>query len=358
LTSTIQWYFCDENAEDLGFGTCFTSNVWLDVPEGDQDLGEVAAAVRTWVNGQAPFPVDGDTPCGTEEQFQQGESLPPTPPVTLNVFGGLQCCGVPDSPFIHFDCGLCPDGAYDVYTVHVEGVGPLPQFSSANGFFTLFYQGECVWQTEVFPFENSPGDHFQYAMVPTPTNLGLGLDINGIAATGEWDSNNVRWDCRSPIAMRFLGWIVAPFTGHPSADIIPGVASAPGLFCGNQGVFMPSVLVVVVANAGTGLLTSVVNQTIPVVQSSRCVYRGTCWFSNRISLIVFQSGTTCEVRFLPGGVIEFAGISPRGGPFFYSTTAPLPWDGSPIALMLDQPVPPFLGLPLSITLSVQANLPF
>ena len=119
--SRIRWFFVPEDTPYLPFGTIFDSNEWLDVPEGDIELGEVPGAVRTWVDGSAPYPVLGLQPCGTADQFASGDALPPSPPVQLNQYGGILCCQIPPDPFLHNACVNCPNGAYSVYWLRSQG---------------------------------------------------------------------------------------------------------------------------------------------------------------------------------------------------------------------------------------------
>ena len=359
---TLQWYFVPEDTPSLPFGTAFNSNAWMDTPETDQDIGEVGGAVRTWVPGAPPFPVAGDGHfCGTEQDFQEGGSIANINP-PQNIFGGLVCCPTPTPPFVFNGCPDFPGGAWDRFTLIVAGAtGP---WVPSNGTFNLRFVGPldswpaCNWVSdESF---NLPG------ITPLPTfwaiqkdNPPLSYEVQLYTPTvGYGHHFEIQpWDGLSAV---FHAPLVNPPPAArpaPFVSLLPGVASVPGRFCVNQTAFMPTSLEVRVQGAGIGLLTSIVNQTIPLQQQSGCVYRGVCWFVNAILRFRVRSGTTCELRFLAANVIEFAGITPRGFPFFYSAELPGPWDLSPVALMLDPPGAFGLGLPLSITLFAQGDLP-
>jgi hypothetical protein len=359
---TIQWYFVDEGTPPLPFGSAFTSNVWMDTPETDQSIGEVAGAPRVWADGSPPFPVAGNGHfCGTEEDFQLGGLVENRNP-DLNVFGGLACCPPPPSPFVFFSCPDFPRGAWDTWTLFVAGaIGP---WAPSNGTFTLRFVGNlpawpaCNWVSD--QSFNLPG------ITPFPTFWAIQKDIPPLSFEVQLYTPTVGyghhfeiqpWDGRSPVFHAPL--VNPPPVPRPAlaVSLLPGFASVPGQFCIRQGAFMPTNLLVRVAGAGGGILTEIIDQTIPVRQVTGCLYRGVCWFVNAVLRFRVTLGTTCEIRFIDGGVIEFAGISTRGVPFFYSATPPIPWDGRPIALMLDQPVPFALGLPQSITLFIPSENP-
>ena len=360
--STIHWYFVDEDTPVLPIGTLFTSNEWLDVPEGDQVLGEVPGAVRTWQNGRAPYPVDQPGAdgaihyCGTQEDFMAGGFLPQTAP-PLNVFGGLACCPLPQSPFLHFDCVNCPAGAFDVYTLLSPPIPPTNPLAGLPDAQTETYVSHCVWDFTYFELTNNPfppHNMGKWQFEVRPNGVVAGVQLLG----GPFHElyGPVAWDCNALVSLprnaagATLG-VVTPVV------IVPGLASGVGQFCPTQGAFVPTSLGIRVVRAGVAIVSSIVTQIIPITQFRPCQYRGVCWFSNTVRVLQFQLGRDCVLGFLPGGLIELDLVGPRGEAIFYSATVPVPWDLSPVALMLEPGGPWFLGLPQSVTLFAQGDLP-
>lgn len=89
----VFWYFTEPGVEPLPFPTRFNSKNWRPARDGASPMGEVYEARRVWVNGIGPGLVPpGAVPCGTPEQFLQGQPFPPLIPPPQLTGGGLRCC--------------------------------------------------------------------------------------------------------------------------------------------------------------------------------------------------------------------------------------------------------------------------
>jgi hypothetical protein len=344
----------------LPFGTLFTSQAWIDQPEGQDDLGEVPGADREYSMGLPPYPVDATQgPCGTADQFANGDVLATRGPANLNIYGGVSCCPLPPEPFLHNECPVCVGGSWSTYTAIVSGLGPLPLAAEMNGEFSLQYRGNCLWTSDPVPWAANPGHTWYYAMGPGFNQLGCLLHVDGGFGEVSWNQDPNVWDCNSLVRVPFIGPSRPPFTGTPQLVLLPGIASGAGVFCANFAEFLPPDLSVRVANPGVGVIDRIRAGDYPLALARPCVWRGVLWFTFRaVPLpIRFPVGITCELRALPDGSFELAGQSPHGAQFFYSSDPVAPWDLSPLALMLDPPAPILLGLPQSVMLFAQSNLP-
>lgn len=355
-TVTFQWYFVDEDTDVLPFGTAFTSNEWMDTPEGDFPVGEVAGAERTWVNGIPPYPVAGGPPCGAPFLFAFGMPAFPSTPTPTNLYGGIACCPLPASPFVHYDCVNCGGGAMNVYSLISNGANPAGMIAGSDGNFSVDYVGACEWQGPLIPLPNwpIPPPVGRWYFVARGTGVAAGLIINGI--NREFFTFTGAWDCNSLLRIPRNAAGIAAGAG-PNVVLLPGIASGIGPFCVNQGAFLPSSLEIRITGVGRGIFSSILPQTVPLTAAGECVYRGVIWYNNSLLRFRFQSGKSCELRFLPGGEIELAGVGPRDERYFYSVTTATPWDLSPIALTIDPGTINTLGLPNAMTLFTQTNPP-
>jgi len=360
--SRIQWYFCKEDAADLGFGTAFTSNVWLDLPEGDQDLGEVPGAEREWKSGLAPYPTSGDRPCGTAEQFAEGVPAPPVPPVPLNVFGGPECCPLPPPPFVHYSCRDFQGGSWNEYTVIVSGA--TGAWAPSNGIYSVTFRGAisgypaCNWigtttfDLPVFPLTGVTwGIQSITSFVDYVVTLYLGLRRWGFLYLIQ------PWDGLSAVFHAPLEGS-SPIPGlSPFISLIPGPASVPGPFCPAQGAFLPSVLLIRTPAPVLGLGNTLAQQDAPFTATGPCRYQGTLWWDlpGRLRGLV-RLQTTATITFGPGDLVTLSGRTPSFIVFSYTASLPA-WDLSPSGLLLAASAGLLGGLPQAVTLYVQAHLP-
>lgn len=97
-TATIRWYFVPEGTPYLPYPTVFSSRVWDEDHLGWDGVGEVYGAIRTYDKGGSPPLVAqaGQLPCGSPQQWAQGQPNAPTTPVRLDANGNPLCCsGMP-----------------------------------------------------------------------------------------------------------------------------------------------------------------------------------------------------------------------------------------------------------------------
>lgn len=360
--STIHWYFVDDDTPELPFGTAFTSNVWLDVPEGDQDIGEVPGAERVWQDGTPPFPVAGDGHyCGTQEDFQLG-GVRPDPPVILNRFGGLACCRTPPEPFVFFSCPCLPQGCWETYTLIASGA--TGQWVGSNGSFELKYQGTnppyrlCTWVSTA-TFQLAPPDPlgpYRWGLI-ADTESGCavaagafrpGANLNPSYAIPGWDPYRMATPAVAPLH---------PAGSAPFVVVLPGVADVIGPFCPGQGRFLPSSLAVRFPSPVLAFGHKPMAQDAPFEVSRPCNYNGLIWWvfsaaAGRVPVAV----TSATLVFGAAGLITLSGDTPLGSPFAYTATQPA-WDLSPVGLLLEGGAFPLLGMPTSVELFTQGDLP-
>jgi hypothetical protein len=110
LTTPVVWYPCAAGAKPLPFPTAFCSSIWYTGAELlNTVLGEIPTT-RKYARMQFGIPAS-EKPCGTPEQFLEGEPVPPPPPPPtegpggivlggevgpqgkLDPYGRLACCG-------------------------------------------------------------------------------------------------------------------------------------------------------------------------------------------------------------------------------------------------------------------------
>jgi hypothetical protein len=91
-TALVQWFFCDDDALELGFPTPFTSRNYVEAGIWP-DIGEVEGEPRPWANGSVPVPISGRTgPCGPRSIWGDGWQGGPMPTLVLNDFAFAVCC--------------------------------------------------------------------------------------------------------------------------------------------------------------------------------------------------------------------------------------------------------------------------
>lgn len=107
--TTVQWYFVDQGTPFVPYPNSFVSCNWDTDPKGRLVIGDQADLGRTWVNGARPpgIPNPPARPCGTAEQWLNGDAQPPAVPVPLSPEGVPLCCLPPGAfgPF-PFEPGL------------------------------------------------------------------------------------------------------------------------------------------------------------------------------------------------------------------------------------------------------------
>jgi hypothetical protein len=358
--SRIRWFFVPEDTPYLPFGTIFDSNEWLDVPEGDIELGEVPGAPRTWADGTPPFPVSGLRPCGTAEQFASGDALPPSPPVALNQFGGIACCQIPPSPFQFFSCLNCPNGAWDTYCLFTSGISPASPYAGGNGNWSLSFVGErsgvdlgptlppfhCTWLGPQFTLLN-----------PTPPNRTFGQWVlqevdPGICTVGVvlgpaqfYDDTSFAWNC-----FRFGpdSGVWLPLTSDVlTYTLCPGFAPLTGVFCPNSLLVMSANYVLRVPAFTSGPSVFPIRPgDYPLTAAGACVWTGPVSFLAGRGWFTISS--TITLRILPGGGVNITIPDAFGIVRVYSH--PGPWDGlAPLGMVLGPSVS-LATFPLASTL--------
>lgn len=93
-TATVVWSFVDEATPFIPYPTVFNSRTWDDDFWRGTDRGEVPGATRAYYKGTPlglypPVAV----PCGTADQFLNGQAYPPVTPVPTDPNGSPLCCG-------------------------------------------------------------------------------------------------------------------------------------------------------------------------------------------------------------------------------------------------------------------------
>jgi hypothetical protein len=361
--NTIQWYFVPEDTADLPFGTSFTPNVWLDVPEGDQDIGEVPGAPRVWVDGTPPFPVAGTAPCGSEEDFRIGAEIQRIGSAA-NVFGGYQCCALPLPPFVHFSCVNCPLGSFNQYTAVVAG--GTGEYALTNGTFNLTYVGSCTWDGPVFQWHSSGALGFyrlNFAGNEGPFPASLHIQTDHFPVNYPAYVTTARHNCLT-LLTRFeqetLVGVDPPF--YPgqarSVAVIPGEASTRGPFCQVQQAFLATDLEIQVRGRGPGTFGELIDQDAPLRLVTPCAYTGSLRWSLRAPIVrKVALIRPADLTFLPGGTVELRATAPNGNPQRWLGGPVNQWDGTPLALMLQQPVQLGYNLPQAVTLYTTDHLP-
>lgn len=351
--SRIRWFFVPEDTPYLPFGTIFDSNEWLDVPEGDIELGEVPGAVRTWVDGSAPYPVLGLQPCGTADQFASGDALPPSPPVQLNQYGGILCCQIPPDPFLHNACVNCPNGAYSVYWLRSQGANPAGFLAGSDGDFTLSYLGACTWRGPLVALPNWPGGPAQgrWALTQRGTSIAAGMFIESPPSFNEEYTFTGSWDCRSRITVPINAAGII-YGGGPAVFFQPGFPPGPFTPCPAAALSFPAFFDYVVPPLGVGpprnidLLWTLIPGTYPLARSGPCTWFESHWPSLSQGFFPFARGTAA-LQILAGGGLTLtlqcrSGIIVGDPPLLTLVyESPGPWDGiSVLALSLSSVSPP------------------
>jgi hypothetical protein len=154
--SDVEWYFVDDDTPFIQFPTAFRSLNWDGDRLGPSDtLGEVYGADRPYSNGVRVGDADpAGGPCGTFDEWHNGQAAPPVPPVVLDLFGSPECCTPLGGPFVGSFCQLCPDGAWNEYHLSVSLFAG--NWIHANGTWTLRYVGDCTWESEDFALLTPP----------------------------------------------------------------------------------------------------------------------------------------------------------------------------------------------------------
>jgi hypothetical protein len=345
LTARIRWYFVPEGTPLLPFGTAFTSNAWLDEPEGDQDIGEVPGADRTWVDGSPPYPVDNaGPPCGTADQFANG-ALVATAGAPLNVFGGVACCPLPPEPFIHYACGAAPDGLYSVYTAIPVGGDPLTAWAPFLGDFLLPPVSPCEYQTGIIGTGPATQARWHFDTVALPgTGISLNLEfVSGPLMT--WVGVMPQpWDGVSAIQVPVA--TSSPAGAPTSVWIVPGPPGPPGNNCVILGHALPLNIVMRVAPITWGVIWGLGPGDYPFAQTSPCTYAARLWWRGLrfpgLPRITWRVASVAGV--LPGPQMSVLLQAPDGTQYLYLAD-PGDWDGVTPITLLRQPGFTLLGVP-------------
>lgn len=112
-TCRVRWYFVPLGTPFVPHLNNWLSGNWDSDPKPVCDLGE-QPLTQAWANGLPPRLWRGDEPCGTEDQWRNGEPLPPETPVEVGPDGTPVCCDIP--PLLDI-CERCA-------TVTFAGIGP------------------------------------------------------------------------------------------------------------------------------------------------------------------------------------------------------------------------------------------
>jgi hypothetical protein len=328
--SRIRWYFVDDDAAQLPFGTIFTPNIWLDVPEGDQLLGEVPGAARTWTDGSAPYPVAGTgPPCGTAAQFQGGQVFPWDPPA-VNVFGGLACCTLPGQDLATF----CPALGVPLAPAYVATFAPA---DGGLGTVTLTLPpvlmtqtAPCTFSGPGFVFLNGGGGHTIPATYTltfrTRTLVQLIVTPVSLAPPAVWENHGGP----DPLESFVVGSIVIPpWVGPSSVQITPSPDS-PNACANLSGSTSPVYYLTVPFYVPyVQDLPRVRVGTYALFQSAPCTWQGSVTLVNGV-FGVGGSDVPCTLTVGPGGVATVT-ITPQWFPWLFGPltyTGLAGWDGT------------------------------
>jgi len=360
----VQWYFVDNDTPVIDMPTPFRSKKWWPEYEGPdlEVLGEVEGAERIHTTGLPNVPTAGGPPCGTPDQWHNGLATEPAMPVPVNVYGGPACCPLPPEPFLFYGCQSWT-AVWSVYSLLVTGA--TGTFAALNGEYQMDFVGaipgfpECNWTSPVHiplppppPFstwimsELTPGiyPHPTLLLNSFPTNYGFHYDLTN------WNALEL---FEAPIVFDF-GPVVGP---PPFVVILPGLASAVGPFCPAQGQFLPQVLVIHFQQVILSVSFGPITQDSPFTYVGPCTYSGLVLWSTVIPYLRFIPVVTrCTLTFGPGDLITLSGTTPLFSPFTYTANAAM-WDGSPIALVLHGGPTFLFGMPATVLLYTQSDLP-
>lgn len=191
---TVQWYFVPEGTPFLPFPTKFSSSVWDSDPKGDMGLGEVLGSARTWVNGKNPATGNGAGFCGTADQWLNGVSDVPDPPVDLDLYSQPLCCGG----------AVAAPSAIPVFASAWTIVGPggSPAFHTPPAFPMIFRKSPLH---TVVSYKPNAGGTISYAVISPPSVVTVPINweltfpspnfakVTASWAPGIWAFNSVTW---------------------------------------------------------------------------------------------------------------------------------------------------------------------
>ena len=350
-----------EDRPALPFGTIFTSNEWLDVPEGDQELGEVPGAVRTWTDGSAPYPVAGTRPCGTADQFARGDPSPPSPPVQLNTFGGIACCATPRPPFAQRACVNCRDGAWTNYALRSAGANPAGEMAGSDGDWSLTYFSTCVWLGRLFTLPNWPGGPFlgRWQITVRPTSLSVGLDVPAGGGFTELYTAVPAWGCRTLVTVPVNAAGIAA-GGGPHVVIAPGDPGIPTTFCAASGLVMSqtyNLSIPTVLHQPSLYVWGLIPGVYPMQATAPCNWSETHWPGLDIGFLPAATMTSA-LTVLAGSAVQLVMTLqlPLGPPLTFVWSAGGPWDGVSDIALIFQPIVSspvgFVRLPSTVTIQL------
>jgi len=345
VTARIRWFFVPEGTPVLPFGTAFTSNEWIDEPEGDQEIGEVPGAARTWVDGSPPFPVDNaGPPCGTADQFANGAVIADAG-APLNVFGGVACCPLPASPFLQYGCVNAPDGLWDSYTAVPVGGDPLTAWAPFLGDFALSPDDPCEYQTGIIGTAPATRARWHFNVVNLP-GTGIALDLERVSGpVMVWGQAGPQsWDGVSSIQVP-VG-VSLPAGAPTSIWIIPGPPAVAGNTCVILGHALPTNIVMRVGAVPWGVIWRLGPGDYPFAQTGPCTYAARLWWAGLrfpgLPRITWRIASVAGV--LPGPQMSVLLQAPDGTQYLYLAD-PGDWDGVTPITLLRQPGLTLLGVP-------------
>lgn len=97
--STIRWVQVPDDAPALPYVSAICNRELEQRPWPDDGVGEVEGAPRVFQNRRTIPGLNGNAPCGTRQDFEQGGAyLPDLPPAPYDAQGFLACCRLPPGP--------------------------------------------------------------------------------------------------------------------------------------------------------------------------------------------------------------------------------------------------------------------
>lgn len=221
--ASVTWFFVPDGTPFLPYPTPFNSPNWDPDPQGGRTLGELDTSVRGYYAGGNFTSATGTgPPCGTADQWLNGQPAPPATPTPVDSFGTPTCCPRQVGPFVGGFCSAyCKKGAASLWTV-----GPINVSVQASGYdLTQYYipaplpfVSQCQWKA-TFYYLGSPYT-YQF-VVQGDGSVGLTF-INPNSQPYTQYTGQMSKDCNSPVTLFLEPIQITPLTWPNTITVYPG----------------------------------------------------------------------------------------------------------------------------------------